>query len=173
MRPGLAAFGQAVVGAPQAGGPVGDADEGPGRKTGAIGATYGQAGPGEGIAERSGAGGPAGGDGGPGGPANDGGDGLGRAAGDARGRGRGAGADGIVQRPVGGGKAARRARRKMAARMVARSVTRRRSRVAIAALAVAIGATNLFSLASIAVDIPRQMSREMRSYGANLVLAPA
>jgi putative ABC transport system permease protein len=45
--------------------------------------------------------------------------------------------------------------------------------VVIAVLAVAIGATTLFSLASIALDIPRQMSREMRSYGANLLVLPA
>ncbi|MDR2348474.1 MAG: FtsX-like permease family protein [Bifidobacteriaceae bacterium] len=77
---------------------------------------------------------------------------------------------GIVQR---GGRQAKAARRRMAARMIGRSVTRRRSRVAIAVLAVAIGATTLFSLASIALDIPRQMSREMRSYGANLLVLPA
>jgi putative ABC transport system permease protein len=57
-------------------------------------------------------------------------------------------------------------------RMVARSVTRRRSRVLIAVLAVGIGATTLFALASIAIDIPRQMTREMRAYGANLLVMP-
>ncbi|MDR2254201.1 MAG: FtsX-like permease family protein [Bifidobacteriaceae bacterium] len=56
--------------------------------------------------------------------------------------------------------------------MVARSLTRRRSRVAIAVLAVAIGATTLFALATIATDIPRQMTREMRAYGGNLLVLP-
>ncbi|MDR2564618.1 MAG: FtsX-like permease family protein [Bifidobacteriaceae bacterium] len=65
-----------------------------------------------------------------------------------------------------------RARRAMFWRMVLRSVTRRRSRVLIAVLAVGIGATTLFALASIATDIPRQMTREMRAYGANLLVMP-
>ncbi|MDR3203097.1 MAG: ABC transporter permease, partial [Bifidobacteriaceae bacterium] len=64
-------------------------------------------------------------------------------------------------------------RRAMFWRMVARSVTRRRSRALTAVLAVAIGSATLLGLATIAVDIPRQMSREMRSYGANLLVAPA
>jgi putative ABC transport system permease protein len=55
-------------------------------------------------------------------------------------------------------------------RMLVRSLTRRRSRVLIAMLAVAIGATTLTALATLAVDIPRQMGREMRSAGANVVV---
>ncbi|MDR2454398.1 MAG: FtsX-like permease family protein, partial [Bifidobacteriaceae bacterium] len=39
--------------------------------------------------------------------------------------------------------------------------------------AVAIGATTLFALATIATDIPRQMTREMRAYGGNLLVLPA
>ncbi|MDR1427386.1 MAG: FtsX-like permease family protein [Bifidobacteriaceae bacterium] len=54
--------------------------------------------------------------------------------------------------------------------MLVRSLTRRRSRVLIEMLAVAIGATTLTALATLAVDIPRQMGREMRSAGANLVV---
>jgi putative ABC transport system permease protein len=42
--------------------------------------------------------------------------------------------------------------------------------VLIAMLAVAIGATTLTALATVAVDIPRQMGREMRSAGANMVV---
>ncbi|MDR1117863.1 MAG: FtsX-like permease family protein [Bifidobacteriaceae bacterium] len=57
--------------------------------------------------------------------------------------------------------------------MAARSMTRRRSRVVIAVAAVAIGATTLFALATIATDIPRQMTREMRAYGGNLLVLPA
>jgi putative ABC transport system permease protein len=57
-------------------------------------------------------------------------------------------------------------------RMVLRSLSRRRSRVVIALLAIAIGATTLTGLVSIYTDIPRQMGRELRSYGANLVVIP-
>lgn len=64
-------------------------------------------------------------------------------------------------------------RRTMYLRMVTSSVTRRRSRVVIALLAVAIGAATLSGLATIAIDIPRQMGRELRSYGANLLVLPA
>ena len=44
-------------------------------------------------------------------------------------------------------------------RMVASSILRRRSRVLIAVLAVAIGATTLSGLATIAIDVPAQMAR--------------
>ncbi|WP_277062990.1 ABC transporter permease [Schaalia cardiffensis] len=64
-------------------------------------------------------------------------------------------------------------RRTMFWRMVASSILRRRSRVLIAVLAVAIGATTLSGLATIAIDVPAQMAREVRSYGANLVVSPA
>ncbi|KWZ74755.1 cell division protein FtsX [Actinomyces sp. HMSC06A08] len=57
-------------------------------------------------------------------------------------------------------------------RMVMASILRRRSRVLVAMAAVAIGATTLSALATIAVDVPRQMAREMRSYGANMVVLP-
>ncbi|MDR0433088.1 MAG: ABC transporter permease, partial [Bifidobacteriaceae bacterium] len=63
-------------------------------------------------------------------------------------------------------------RRAMWWRMLIRSLTRRRSRVLIAMLAIAIGATTLTALATLAVDIPRQMSHELRSAGANLVVIP-
>ncbi|MDR1824334.1 MAG: FtsX-like permease family protein [Bifidobacteriaceae bacterium] len=61
----------------------------------------------------------------------------------------------------------------MARRMVLASLTRRRSRVLIAVAAVAIGATALGGLATIAADIPRHLSRELREVGANLVVSPA
>lgn len=64
-------------------------------------------------------------------------------------------------------------RRAMFWRMVTSSILRRRSRVLIAVLAVAIGATTLSGLVTIAVDVPAQMAREIRSYGANLVLTPS
>ena len=64
-------------------------------------------------------------------------------------------------------------KRAMFWRMVASSVLRRRSRVLIAVLAVVIGATTLSGLATIAIDVPAQMAREIRSYGANLVVTGA
>ena len=64
-------------------------------------------------------------------------------------------------------------RRAMFWRMVTSSILRRRSRVLIAVLAVAIGATTLSGLVTIAVDVPAQMAREIRSYGANLVVTGA
>jgi putative ABC transport system permease protein len=57
--------------------------------------------------------------------------------------------------------------------MLTRSLTKRRSRVAIAILAVAIGAATMFALATIAIDIPRHLSLDMRSVGANLLISPA
>ena len=58
-------------------------------------------------------------------------------------------------------------------RMVMSSLGRRRSRMLVALLAVAIGATILSGLITIYYDIPRQMGKEFRSYGANLILVPS
>ncbi|ATW28863.1 ABC transporter permease [Candidatus Formimonas warabiya] len=58
-------------------------------------------------------------------------------------------------------------------KMVMSSLIRRRSRMVVALLAVAIGATILSGLITIYYDIPRQMGKEFRSYGANLILVPA
>lgn len=58
-------------------------------------------------------------------------------------------------------------------RMVINFLVRRRSRVLVALLAVTIGAAVLSGLVTIYYDVPLQMSREFRSYGANLVLIPA
>ena len=49
------------------------------------------------------------------------------------------------------------------------SLIRRRSRIAIALLGVAIGATVLLGMVTLCYDIPRQMGQEFRSYGANLL----
>lgn len=65
------------------------------------------------------------------------------------------------------------ARRRLYLVMLLRSVARRRSRVLVAILAIAIGATTLTGLATILIDIPAQLSRELRSYGANLVVVPS
>ena len=43
----------------------------------------------------------------------------------------------------------------------------------VALLAVAIGATVLSGLVTIYYDVPRQMGKEFRSYGANLMLVSA
>ncbi|MBI0029722.1 ABC transporter permease [Gilliamella sp. B14384G15] len=53
------------------------------------------------------------------------------------------------------------------------SLIRRRSRIIIALLGVAIGATVLLGMVTLCFDIPRQMGQEFRSYGANLLLMPA
>lgn len=61
----------------------------------------------------------------------------------------------------------------MYVKMITSSLIRRRSRMFVALLAVAIGATILSGLVTIYYDIPRQMGQEFRSYGANLILVPA
>ncbi|MDR0684768.1 MAG: ABC transporter permease [Spirochaetaceae bacterium] len=58
-------------------------------------------------------------------------------------------------------------------KMVVSSLVRRRSRMLVALLAVAIGATILSGLITVYYDIPRQMGQEFRSYGANFVIIPA
>ena len=55
-------------------------------------------------------------------------------------------------------------------KMITSSIMRRRSRMMIALFAVAIGATILSGLVTIYYDVPRQMGKEFRSYGANLML---
>ncbi|MBQ9897287.1 MAG: ABC transporter permease, partial [Synergistaceae bacterium] len=57
-------------------------------------------------------------------------------------------------------------------KMVSSSLIRRASRLIIAVLAIAIGATILSGLVTIYYDIPRQLGREFRSYGANLIILP-
>ncbi len=56
--------------------------------------------------------------------------------------------------------------------MLTSSLVRRRSRMLVALLAVAIGSTILSGLLTIYYDIPRQMGQEFRSYGANLIFVP-
>jgi putative ABC transport system permease protein len=58
----------------------------------------------------------------------------------------------------------------MFTKMLLSSLVRRKSRMTVAMLAIAIGGTVLFGMAAISFDIPRQMGREFRSYGANMVL---
>lgn len=64
-------------------------------------------------------------------------------------------------------------RRKMYFRMITASLVRRRSRMLVALLAIAIGATILSGLVTIYYDVPRQMGAEFRNYGANMILVAA
>ncbi len=54
-------------------------------------------------------------------------------------------------------------------KMITSSLLRRRSRMVVALLAIAIGATVLSGLVTIYYDVPRQMVQELRSYGANML----
>lgn len=63
-------------------------------------------------------------------------------------------------------------KRKMFFRMITASLLRRRSRMIIALLAIAIGATILSGLVTIYYDVPRQMGAQFRNYGANMILTP-
>lgn len=64
-------------------------------------------------------------------------------------------------------------RQRMYFKMITSSLMRRRSRMLVALLAVAIGATILSGLVTIYYDVPRQMGQEFRSYGANLLFVSA
>ena len=58
-------------------------------------------------------------------------------------------------------------------RMITASLLRRRSRMLVALLSIAIGATILSGLVTIYYDVPRQMGAQFRNYGANMILLPA
>lgn len=62
---------------------------------------------------------------------------------------------------------------RMYLKMITSSLIRRRSRMLVALLAIAIGSTVLSGLLTIYYDIPRQMGTVFRSYGANLIFLPA
>ncbi|MDR1851779.1 MAG: ABC transporter permease [Propionibacteriaceae bacterium] len=66
---------------------------------------------------------------------------------------------------------AKRARRAMFTTMIVRALSRRRSRMLVALLAVTVGATMLTGLSAVVLGAPSQMGRELRSYGANLVVS--
>lgn len=63
-------------------------------------------------------------------------------------------------------------KQKMFFRMITASLVRRRSRMLVALLAIAVGATILSGLVTIYYDVPRQMGAEFRNYGANMILLP-
>lgn len=58
-------------------------------------------------------------------------------------------------------------------KIVFSSLIRRKSRMITALLAIAMGATILSGLVTIYYDIPRQMGKEFRSYGANMLVIPS
>ncbi len=58
-------------------------------------------------------------------------------------------------------------------RMITASLMRRRSRMLVALLSIAIGATVLSGLVTIYYDVPRQMGAEFRNYGANMIFTAA
>ena len=64
-------------------------------------------------------------------------------------------------------------RNRMYLKMITSSLVRRRSRMLVALLAIAIGSTVLSGLLTFYYDIPRQMGTVFRSYGANLIFLPA
>ncbi|GAA2181297.1 ABC transporter permease [Brooklawnia cerclae] len=61
-------------------------------------------------------------------------------------------------------------RHKMYLRMITQSFWHRLSRVIIASLSIAVGAATLSGLGLVAYTVPAQMSKELRSYGANLIV---
>ena len=64
-------------------------------------------------------------------------------------------------------------KQRMFFRMIFASLIRRRSRMIVALLAIIVGATILSGLVLIYYDVPRQMSSQFRSYGANVIFTPA
>lgn len=64
-------------------------------------------------------------------------------------------------------------KRAMYLRMVVAALKNRKSRVGIALLALILGTGVISGLLSVYYDISLKMSKELRSYGANLVLVPA
>ena len=58
-------------------------------------------------------------------------------------------------------------------KMIFYSLLRRRLRMLTALLAVAVGATIISGMVTVYRDVPEQLGREFRAYGANLLLLPA
>lgn len=58
-------------------------------------------------------------------------------------------------------------------RMIFYSFLRRRMRMLIALIAVAIGATIISGMVTVWREVPQQLGREFRAYGANLLIIPA
>ena len=58
-------------------------------------------------------------------------------------------------------------------RIARKALTHRRSRVIVAVLALAVGAAVAAAMLSVYYDAGRKMSRQLRAYGANVMLEPA
>lgn len=58
---------------------------------------------------------------------------------------------------------------KMFFKMITRSILRRKSRMAIALLSLIVGSMVMCGLLAIYFDIPQQLSKEFRNYGANMI----
>lgn len=61
----------------------------------------------------------------------------------------------------------------MLARIITRSLVRRGRRKALSLAAIALGITAATVVATLALDVGDQVSRELRSFGANITVAPA
>lgn len=66
----------------------------------------------------------------------------------------------------------KKSKNKFYLKMIMTSLARRRARMLTALLAIAMGATIISGLVTIYYDIPRQMGKEFRSYGANMLVIP-
>ncbi len=64
-------------------------------------------------------------------------------------------------------------KQKMFFRMITAALIRQHSRMLVALLAIAVGATILSGLVTIYYDVPRQMGAQFRNYGANMLLLPS
>ena len=62
---------------------------------------------------------------------------------------------------------------KMFFTMVIHALLRRHTRMLVALLAVAVGATIISGMVTVYREVPRQMGREFRAYGANLLILPS
>src|SRR3990172_1912165 len=63
-------------------------------------------------------------------------------------------------------------RRTVFTSLIARSFMNRRGRVTIAILAVAVGATLVASLLTVSMGVEGAAEKELRSYGANILVTP-
>ena len=64
-------------------------------------------------------------------------------------------------------------RQTMYLRMITASLSRRKSRMLVALLAVTVGATILAGLVTVYYDLPRQMGEQFLAYGANMIFVPS
>src|SRR3989304_8473044 len=57
--------------------------------------------------------------------------------------------------------------------LLSKAITTRKLRIALAVLAVIMGATIASTLLTVSLDINDKMGRELKSYGANILLQPS